>query len=74
MKTMIPAVNQVEFHPHLIQSDLRQYAKEKGIQMEVWSPLGGGQLFNFISFQSRAYNGYKNMQISALTFCVFFVL
>ena len=36
---VVPAVNQVEFHPKLTLVELRQYAKEKGIQIEAWSPL-----------------------------------
>jgi diketogulonate reductase-like aldo/keto reductase len=40
----IPAVNQVEFHPLLIQQELRDYCKGKGIQLEAWSPLMQGNL------------------------------
>lgn len=39
-----PAVNQVEFHPQLIQTDLRNFCKEQKIQLEAWSPLGSGRL------------------------------
>lgn len=37
-----PMVNQVEFHPELIQPDLLEYCKNKGIQMEAWSPIMKG--------------------------------
>ncbi|MGG1595211.1 aldo/keto reductase [Terribacillus saccharophilus] len=42
--SVVPAVNQVEFHPRLIQEQLRAYTKEKGILLEAWSPLMNGEL------------------------------
>ncbi|MDO3662923.1 glyoxal/methylglyoxal reductase [Bacillus sp. C28GYM-DRY-1] len=41
-----PMVNQVEFHPRLIQKELRDYCKAQGIQLEAWSPLMQGQLLD----------------------------
>ena len=41
-----PMVNQVEFHPHLTQKELRDYCKKEGIQLEAWSPLKKGELLN----------------------------
>lgn len=43
---VVPAVNQVEFHPKLTLVELRQYAKKKGIQIEAWSPLMQGKLLD----------------------------
>ena len=37
----IPAVNQVELHPHLPQQAVRAAAAKHGIAVESWSPLGG---------------------------------
>lgn len=39
---IVPAVNQVELHPRLIQADLRAFHREHGIVTEAWSPLGRG--------------------------------
>ncbi|MEK5330482.1 aldo/keto reductase [Lysinibacillus sp. FSL W8-0992] len=42
--TVIPVINQIEFHPHLTQEEVRHYCKEHGIQVEAWSPLMNGSL------------------------------
>jgi 2,5-diketo-D-gluconate reductase A len=39
---VVPAVNQVELHPALAQSDLRAFHREHAIITESWSPLGQG--------------------------------
>jgi len=41
---VVPAVNQVEFHPELIQPDLLRYCQHKGIQLEAWSPIMKGRV------------------------------
>jgi 2,5-diketo-D-gluconate reductase A len=42
-----PAVNQVELHPYLQQTQLRETHAELGIVTEAWSPLAkGGDLLN----------------------------
>ncbi|MEU3250706.1 aldo/keto reductase [Streptomyces sp. NPDC006997] len=41
--SVIPAVNQIELHPHLQQHASREYHAEQGIATEAWSPLGQGK-------------------------------
>lgn len=41
-----PMVNQVEYHPHLAQLELRSFCKIEGIQLEAWSPLKQGELLD----------------------------
>ncbi|MDT0317145.1 aldo/keto reductase [Streptomyces millisiae] len=40
---VVPAVNQIELHPYLQQSELRALHAELGIATEAWSPLGQGK-------------------------------
>lgn len=43
---IVPAVNQVEFHPFLYQKDLLVFCKKNGIQLEAYSPLTRGKRLN----------------------------
>ena len=39
----LPAINQIELHPYLQQTELRAFHAEHGIVTESWSPLASGQ-------------------------------
>ncbi|MCB9489552.1 MAG: aldo/keto reductase [Deltaproteobacteria bacterium] len=39
---IVPATNQVEFHPFLFQRELMEFCKSKGIQLVAYSPLTKG--------------------------------
>jgi 2,5-diketo-D-gluconate reductase A len=41
---IVPAVNQVELHPRLPQTELREVHARLGIATEAWAPLGRGSL------------------------------
>jgi len=41
-----PMVNQVEFHPRLVQADLLAFCQARDIQMEAWSPILRGRIFS----------------------------
>ncbi len=41
---VVPAVNQIELHPHLPQAELRELHADHGIVTEAWSPLAQGDL------------------------------
>jgi 2,5-diketo-D-gluconate reductase A len=40
---IVPAVNQVELHPWLVQTEVRAYNAAHGIRTEAWSPLARGR-------------------------------
>jgi 2,5-diketo-D-gluconate reductase A len=43
---VIPAINQIELHPWLPQTQLRDIDARLGIKTEAWSPLGSGRLID----------------------------
>ena len=41
---VVPAVNQIELHPYLLNEEVRGYDEEHGIATEAWSPLKQGEV------------------------------
>lgn len=42
--TIMPMIDQIELHPTLTDTKLRNYLADKDIAVEAWSPLGQGKL------------------------------
>jgi 2,5-diketo-D-gluconate reductase A len=42
----VPAVNQIELHPYLLNAEVRAYDEAHGIATEAWSPLAKGDLLD----------------------------
>jgi diketogulonate reductase-like aldo/keto reductase len=55
---VVPAVNQLEFHPFLYQQELLQFCRNNKIQLEAYSPLTRGNKLNYptILEVARKYN------------------
>ena len=51
---IVPMVNQMEFHPHLVQQDLIDFCNKNTIQYESWSPFMQGKLFDLNTFNNLA--------------------
>ncbi|HMB62096.1 MAG TPA: aldo/keto reductase, partial [Eudoraea sp.] len=47
---VVPMVNQMEFHPYLVQQELLDYCTLKNIQYEAWSPMMQGKIFEMEEF------------------------
>ena len=51
---IVPMVNQMEFHPYLVQQELIDYCNKNTIQYEGWSPLMQGHIFELDIMKSLA--------------------
>ncbi|MFB7343250.1 aldo/keto reductase [Streptomyces hydrogenans] len=52
--SLVPAVNQIELHPGLQQSELRAFHAEHGIATEAWSPLAQGAVLDDLAITAIA--------------------
>jgi 2,5-diketo-D-gluconate reductase A len=43
---VVPAVNQIELHPYLLNEEVRSYDESHGIATEAWSPLKQGEVLH----------------------------
>jgi 2,5-diketo-D-gluconate reductase A len=44
--SVVPAVNQIELHPYLLNEEVRAYGEAHGIATEAWSPIAQGQVLD----------------------------
>jgi diketogulonate reductase-like aldo/keto reductase len=51
---VVPAVDQVEFHPFVFNPELLSYCERHGIRLEAWSPLTRGRRLDNPTVQSIA--------------------
>ncbi|WP_154365954.1 aldo/keto reductase [Maribacter luteus] len=51
---IVPMVNQMEFHPYLVQQGLLDYCNENQIQYEAWSPMMQGKIFELDAIKDMA--------------------
>ncbi|MDR2382667.1 MAG: aldo/keto reductase [Prevotellaceae bacterium] len=43
---IVPAIDQIEFHPGQMQPETVSFCKSNGILVQAWSPLGTGRMLN----------------------------
>ena len=43
---VVPAVNQIEAHPYVLNDEVREYGRAHGILTEAWSPIAQGQVLD----------------------------
>ncbi len=52
--SVMPSINQIEFHPHLQSPELVAYCDARGIVVEAWSPLKHGQIIDDLELKTIA--------------------
>jgi methylglyoxal/glyoxal reductase len=58
--TITPMVNQMEFHPHLIQQSLLDFCKSQDILYQAWSPIMQGGVFDILVLKKISKKYRKN--------------
>lgn len=58
---IVPMVNQMEFHPYLVQQELIDFCNEHTIQYEAWSPFMQGKLFDLDICKGLAKKYHKSV-------------
>jgi 2,5-diketo-D-gluconate reductase A len=43
---VVPAVNQIELHPYLLNEEVRSYGEAHGIATQAWSPIAQGEVLD----------------------------
>ena len=51
---IVPMVNQMEFHPYLVQQNLMDFCSSHKIQYEAWSPMMQGKIFELEELKGLA--------------------
>ncbi len=59
---IVPMVNQVEFHPYVVQQELLDFCKLNKIQFEAWSPLMQGNIHSVKLLKNLAEKYNKTPQ------------
>ena len=57
--TIVPMVDQVEFHPYVVQRELTEFCQSHHIQFEAWSPLMQGKVFKVDQLNTLAAKYHK---------------
>lgn len=67
---VIPSVNQLEFHPGLMQREILQYCRARNILVEAWSPLGMGKVLSHPLIQELATVYQRSTAQICLRWCL----
>lgn len=67
---ILPAVNQIEFHPGLIRKETIDFCKKNKIVIEAWAPLGKGKMLNNETLIKIAQKYHKSVAQLCLKWCL----
>ena len=65
-----PMVDQIEFHPGLLQKETVSYCEANGILVEAWSPLGTGRMLGHPLLKEIAGNYGKSTAQICIHWCL----
>lgn len=65
-----PMVNQIEFHPGLMQRDIVEFCKLNHILVEAWSPIGSGKMLNNQTLNTIAHKYNKSVAQLCIKWCL----
>ena len=65
-----PMVNQIEFHPGMLQQEIRDYCRANDIVVEAYSPLGRGKMLENETLQAIAAHYGKSTAQLCLRWCL----
>ncbi|MCA0987633.1 aldo/keto reductase [Guptibacillus algicola] len=68
--SVMPVLNQIEFHPELIQEELRAYCHAKNIQIAAWSPLKRGKVLTNPTIEAISERVGKSPAQVVLKWCL----
>lgn len=67
---VFPMVNQIEFHPSYLRTEIRKYCKDNGIVVQAYSPLAHGKVFQCDELKEMA----DKYQVTVAQLCVKYAL
>ncbi|MDR2122119.1 MAG: aldo/keto reductase [Flavobacteriaceae bacterium] len=67
---IIPAVNQIEYHPGYTQSEAVEFCKSNNILIQAWSPLGSGRLLQDPGLTEIAEKYNKSVAQLCIKWCL----
>ena len=67
---VMPSIAQFEFHPGHLQFPALNYYRQKGIQVQAWSPMGRGRVLDDVLIRELAVKYHVNPAQVCLRFCL----
>lgn len=68
--TILPMVDQIEFHPGMMQKEILKYCRSNNIVVEAWSPLGSGRMLDNKELKRIADKYKKSVAQICIRWCV----
>ena len=67
---IFPMVDQIEFHPGMMQKEIFEYCRNNNIVVEAWSPLGSGRMLDNEDLKRIADKYKKSVAQICVRWCV----